>query len=467
MKKILAVLLAMMLFAMPLSGLAADVGGFVLDNWMNGKEIIVDSGIEIAPGLLDDAIVDLLKIIGVRGHLYGMNAGAELVVSDNTAVTVEAGVGADAILAASNLLGDKAVAIGFDELEDIITAVADQVLAELGMTMDELIASVTEMMASFEALLSEENMALVDAYMNDVLNIVMEKAVETEDGTLRIVLEAADLRAIATNENLLALLASVAGEEVVAETKAGIENDLTDDCGLQLIIEVAETEESMQLFIQLAKGEEGIDVVVEETLAETSVITNVSVTGGNLNVPDWDIELAVSEDDTEMLLEGVIAANNGEEMGPLFYFDCNTQENLAVFSIYTSEEESIAVQYETAAIAENADEEVLTVLVATPEIGTMQADVFVDTQVDINSAISVVTLQLNGTPLATITTNYTAADDTGFFAPLENEAIHPLQMNEEELNVLIETVTNNAIGVLAGLIPTLPASVQGLLGLGE
>ena len=497
MKKLLSLMLAMLMLAMPVlsgaEGLTAAATipmerladkDFTTKYVLQGQEETVDVTLELSdmlfaaaqlPDEMAGAVKDLLGMITFRSTFQTAEgqaqAGAALLLDGGEAVDVKIAYGDKGIFASSNLLGDKIFQVTGSQLKELAKMGLDRLVAE-GRISQELVDSAKRFYGEFRKdplaammkLIGEPDIQpLMDALQGVMAGIRMEEVTEAPEA-----------------------FPAAVGVVIIPVTKEGLTGVTTELAkliwSLPVVKKLAEvagknpTEEGVVAIFNkvpnaLAEDTE-VRIYMDETSMNYYITGDVKVSkGGTVRAISYNHLIEIQDAGAHMDMQ--VSADSGEKIGCVM--DVTVTENEASLKYHiTSEDMLNGVAYQpveeiidmTVTKGENTQDIDMDITMRVKEnpdaeqVGITMKTVATEADLgDHAEGSGTFTMALEGLG-DLMTLRITEKTDVAEAYIITPDAVQPMAMNEEELNALTQEISTNAMMVVFSLLPKLPSSLQ-------
>ena len=454
MKKLLALLLSLMLMAMPFASYADAVNTTMTFTHGSLSELLslFLGGNAEAYGT---ALNDLLDCVSLTEYVQNGQAGITLSLSGSEAVTANVAVTEAGLSLSSNLLGDDVVSVTFEEL----ITLCNQQLAQYGLSLETLMTVISTYLQDldFSDLTFEQTNALVTEIMGRAVYAeVTEQPNDCDPAAalMTIHLTGADIANVYTatlndvlnckfiSKVVTDLLPLAGSDMTIDELKAGVEQTLTETFSLLGDIPV---------YFYL--DENGSPVKEEFTLSMQGMTEYCAFT--KLTTADA-VELAavvtMGTEEQELMSAAVVYDMYSETSGAISY-SVDMSGTPILFSGAWSLDDAESTVYFSAAYGETLDGVSLTAHMVPTETGK---------SADVTYAVTGDTLTALVSDPVLVTVHYDISTVADYPAIAGNE-VHPMSMTEDELNEWTSSVSMNALIGVMGALQQLPASVLSLM----
>lgn len=456
MKKLIAVLMAVMMFVLPVSGMAeAKHLTIGMQHGSLAELITTMTGMDAEQAAsLQQAVNELIDCVGLDAYVQETQAGVALTLSGNKAVKLDAGFDGETVRIASNLLGDQVVCIG---LEETVAYVRNMVGAE---QFDQIMAQFQEAIAGFAGV-SGENM-LADMTMENTMALVMDMMgrVTVEEVTEEVTgfdqpaqiytlnLTGADIagvykalihdftsaKAIAAYVDAIAQQQEMTAEQLLAAADEELDKAFGEMGEIPYQFYVSAEGELVAAVMSYAVQETEFDVIYARNTADDGVTHTINMSAGEIMNISFVADLGA--DGTTSFTYGVV----GEGM---YYV-----MNLAFVS-----DDTTSVAKLTVCVDEAGDGFAMTKIATKVENGTQRVITFELIGEQLTALVSdPVLLTVNIDTMAT-------ADE----AAISGTEARVMSMTEEELGQWVGSVSATAMIEAIGIMQYLPASTMSLL----
>ena len=502
MKKLLSLILAMLMLAMPVfSGAeeaavststamlqAAAQQDFATKYVLQGQEEIVDLNVEISdltmsmtqvPADQAAMVKELLNAIGFRVTFQTAEnqaqGGLALLLGGDEAVNAKVAYADKNLYAASNLLGDKIVQVTGPQVKQLVNQLIDQAVAD-GKISQENVDSLKKFYREFREdpisaimkLIGQPDFQpLMAALQSFVMNVKTEEVTEAPE-------------AFPAAKNVL----------IVPITKEGLDSVLTELAKViwsmpvtqklaSMAKEGPKTEDEMIAAFTKASNALAEDAEVRVYLDDTGM--NYYITGDVKVAKDGETKAIsycqlIQVMDNGMHMEMQVSMDSGEKVNGVM--DMTMADGQANMTYHiTSEDMQNGVAYQPV-------EEIISMNVATTETSkdvTMDVTMRIKENPDAEQVGMVMKAVANETDLGdhaegqgTFTTSMEGIGDLMTITInkktdiaeayiITPDAVQPIAMSEEELNAFGQEISSNAMMVLISVLPKLPQGLQQML----
>lgn len=491
MKKWLSLLLAMLMFALPVCGTASEVmdGSFTVKYVKEGQRDVTDVSLELSDiayslmGLPEETVSMVRDLLAaLKLELSGQSAGGmkqgslRILLSDQDAANVTVALGENGIYAGSNFLGDKIVMITPDQMNQL----SDMYLASLveqGKMTQEQLDSLKSAVESFK----NDPAAMIAAFIGEADPTAMLQAMmglisfESEPEELTevpegIPFEAKYAQAMVIHKDALdnftaelakylwsmpgvqklAGFATTNGEPMTEESLTSALNSLSGSLAEDLTVKIYFIDENMNPLaiaadpVISAEGETvamNFLAVVESKEDTFHMNWNMKASGMDMT---GDMTIVASEETGKMdYLITAVAEQDGQTFTPI-------SESIQMEWTKTDVLHSMIANVSAQITSEPGADPVTIVYDVVGEEKDLgdHAEQAVSMKVGLDGIGDLMTILMEGkTDLAEA---YIVTDD----------AVQPMAMSEEEMAAFTGEIQNSAMAGLMNLMQLLPASVQ-------
>ena len=495
MKKILSLMLALLMLALPVFSMAETAeatlagGSFATKYLQEGQQLVRDVSIEpgffLLANLPEDAVqpvTDLLnalkiEIVSQSSELGGQGA-LRLLLNDTNVADVTVAMAEGGLYATSNFLGGKIVKVTTEQLEQLSQQMMQQMVAQGQITQEQLDA-LNNGLASFQ----EDPQAAIASLIGNV-------------DTAPLMAAAADLIVMGQPEEVTEI-----PEGVTIEAKYVMNVTIKKDALKNVTTEVAKLAWSMPIVQQIASSANSGEPLTEESL--TAKLNSVA----DALAEDINAKVYMNEDQSAFYIDAPVALNEGD-----LYVTCEVtkvEDNLHVaWNIYiTSDEQNvICTGSEDMTMTENGGllSYALSVKADDGNVENMYEveNILMNAAWTRQDTVGHLTVEYTMTirqtaeaePVTVIFTLQNEEKDLGDHAEddsviafsvgageevydvlklnvnaktaqaeayiVSDDAVEILSLSEEEMNAFVQEITPSLMAGLFGLLPQLPESVQ-------